>query len=417
MCDLAETCSGSGADCPTDGLASTAVVCRGSAGLCDLPEHCTGTGTSCPGDGFVAGGTPCRASTGVCDISEVCTGSNADCPGDGFAGTGTVCRNSTGICDVPENCTGSAGNCPPDLSQPDDTPCDDGAFCTIGDVCTSGECGGTIRGCSDGIACTVDGCDEAADSCTHDGDNSQCDDDEPCTVDVCEDNFGCVYTWSCNAGICRTAGYWSTHAGYERRNDNYNVTQAVLDAVGGIDLCGLHVTETSNLNRPYVQGLGLSSALEGLCISIRGDQELQLYRQLTAAALNCAISGGDCDETLVGLIDVAFSACSDLCETGIEEVDGPSVNECIEKLDCYNNGWLWVDGTCAAGYCELAPELSCGGFTGACPEGDCVPFEGSCHSQPLCNKALGVCPKRASASSSRACREALGNDCTLLDCP
>lgn len=49
--------------------------------------------------------------------------------------------------------------------------CDDGLFCTVGETCNAGSCGnGQPRDCSDTGSqslCTIDTCDEAADSCIH----------------------------------------------------------------------------------------------------------------------------------------------------------------------------------------------------------------------------------------------------------
>ena len=63
---------------------------------------------------FKTVGTQCRASAGVCDIAETCTGSGATCPADAFEPNTTECRASAGICDVAENCTGSGAACPAD---------------------------------------------------------------------------------------------------------------------------------------------------------------------------------------------------------------------------------------------------------------------------------------------------------------
>lgn len=49
-CDVAETCSGTAAECPADALLSNATVCRPASGL--VPEQkCTGSSAVCPGYG------------------------------------------------------------------------------------------------------------------------------------------------------------------------------------------------------------------------------------------------------------------------------------------------------------------------------------------------------------------------------
>ena len=77
------------------------------------------------------------------------------------------------------------------------TPCDDGNFCTVSDTCQAGACGaGPARDCSDGNQCTTDTCNEGTDQCDHPvvGDGTSCSDGAFCTQND-----------SCQAGSC-TAG-------------------------------------------------------------------------------------------------------------------------------------------------------------------------------------------------------------------
>jgi hypothetical protein len=88
---------------------------------------------------------------------ECATGCFVDgvCHRDGAVNPSNPCE----VCDTSFSRTAFADN--------DGASCDDGAFCTVGDSCSSGVClGGTARSCDDGVACTSgDRCDEAADSC------------------------------------------------------------------------------------------------------------------------------------------------------------------------------------------------------------------------------------------------------------
>ncbi|TAK24010.1 MAG: hypothetical protein EPO40_24925, partial [Myxococcaceae bacterium] len=114
VCDVAESCNGSGSACPADGFAASSTVCRAAlSGGCDVAERCTGSTAACPADGVVAAGTVCRAVAGVCDVAETCNGSNT-CPSDAFLPSSTVCRASGTIaaCDPAESCTGSSALCP-----------------------------------------------------------------------------------------------------------------------------------------------------------------------------------------------------------------------------------------------------------------------------------------------------------------
>lgn len=83
------------------------------------------------------------------------------------------------------------------------TLCDDELFCTINGQCTSGVCGGIAKDCSDGVACTVDSCDEVKDICANTPNNPLCDDGLHCNgVETCDATLGCKagILVSCNDG-------------------------------------------------------------------------------------------------------------------------------------------------------------------------------------------------------------------------
>ena len=398
VCDPEETCAGTSGTCPEDTLTPSSTECRGSSGVCDPPENCTGSTGSCPADTFTASSTECRASSGVCDPPENCDGETGACPTDALTSSTTICRASTGVCDPAERCTGASGACPADdPTAGDGTPCDDGLFCTTNDDCTSGTCSGEPLVCDDGKECSEDQCNE---------------EEGKCDFTECEPEVDGV--------ICRTAGYWGTHGGFEaRRNATaVNVTQALLDAVGPLEVCGESISATSNLTKPYLAGLGLTSALEGLCVRVQTVQQRSLYRALVAAALNCAASGA---ANFCELIVPEFTDCDLLCQ-GTPPQDPPTVGECVELLDCFNNGGEMVTGGCAFGTCESQPLIDCGGDLGTCPDFNglpqpCVPLEDSCHDAELCNEDIGFCPGDVPASSDGACREATSNNCTIDSCP
>jgi hypothetical protein len=136
-CDVAEACDGSSADCPTNLVAPSSVLCRTSAGICDVEEHCTGSSPTCPLDAFQPSSIECRPATSVCDAAEHCSGSGPACPADLMAPSSVVCRTSAGICDVEEHCTGSSPTCPPDAFQASSTECRPAAsVCDVADHCS-----------------------------------------------------------------------------------------------------------------------------------------------------------------------------------------------------------------------------------------------------------------------------------------
>jgi hypothetical protein len=77
---------------------------------------------------------------------------------------------------------------------PDDALCDNADFCDGDETCdvATGCVVGTAPFVDDGIACTIDGCDEEADIATHVPDHFFCDDADPCTVETCDEVLGCT---------------------------------------------------------------------------------------------------------------------------------------------------------------------------------------------------------------------------------
>jgi len=384
-CDLAESCDGSSDDCPAD-LKSTA-ECRPDGGECDpAGETCDGTSNTCPSDSLAAAGTPCRAAAGVCDLPETCTGASADCPAD--AKSTAECRPAEGVCDLAESCDGLSDDCPADEKSE--------AVCrpAVHPDCDVAEsCNGTDNNCPDD---QLLGCAD--------------DDGVACTEATCQPDGECIIADTC-VEVCRGAGFWQNHSGDEKGE---NIGQDVVDSVGGINVCGQIVDSTTSLNN-------MDSILEGLCIRVQGVKERRLYRQVLTAALNCSISeGGTCEMITDRFIDVSFDECNALC-AGTPVEDGPTLQDCVEQLGCFNSGGRIVDGQCAKGTCEGDSKVLCGADYGDCADAsDCVKFEDACTRTELCNEDLdapaSICPQSLAASSPKACREARQNDCTIDQC-
>lgn len=216
--------------------------------------------------------------------------------------------------------------------------------------------------------------------------------------------------------ICRTPGFWGTHAGFEKNNSK-DITLAVLGAApdGEIMVCGKFLNSTALAD--------LASAEEALCVSPRGDKKLQLARQLTAAALNCVISGAG-DGCAGTSIEATFAACDALCAgTGSGDV-----TDCIEAIDCFNNGGkVLANGQCQVGTCSddgdpCSSDDDCrpsrGGRGCADPSSAvCVPTPGNCHDRPLVNASLGLFfDPPGPAGSSGKCNDASRNNCTIFAC-
>jgi hypothetical protein len=188
--------------------------------------------------------------------------------------------------------------------------------------------------------------------------------------------------------ICRTPGFWGTHGGIEKGSKSKNITQAVIDSIGTdgcIEVCG------ENINNTKVGSD--ASALEAMCVSPRGDQRLQLVRQLTAMALNCIVSGIGADCAGDGALDTLFSECSEtVCRDDKEGATYKSVGQCIGTIDCFNNG-----GIVGGGACKPTPD-----------------GEPSCHTEPLPEEFL-LNGRPGAAGSSGACKDAReAGSCTVI---
>ncbi len=206
--------------------------------------QCAGKGKSCSDD------NPCTDDG--CDASGACANlPNSKACSDGKPCTiADACKN--GSCSgLPKGCEDGSpctfDSCDPVTgscvaSLPDSpTPCDDGNACTAGDLCSGYVCqSGTAQTCDDGNDCTVDTCDVATGTCSNlpatDGDAcgqanlclvepkcqtgvcagalKVCDDNNPCTQDLCDalsgqciqanvsDGTKCGDGLTCQSGVC-----------------------------------------------------------------------------------------------------------------------------------------------------------------------------------------------------------------------
>ena len=198
-----------GRECGYDG-------CDGLCGACAVGERCE-DGACVPVCEPACGGRECGpdgcgGSCGECGAGELCT--------DGVCLPPDPCAAGPD-CDDGQDCT--ADRCEPYVGcvhepRPDDSACDDGNPCTTEDHCVEGLClGGVVPECTlapclafvclpevgwgfvpgpDGVPCDDgDGC-TVADICVAGacaaGVPVDCDDTDPCTLDVCRDG-DCVH--------------------------------------------------------------------------------------------------------------------------------------------------------------------------------------------------------------------------------
>ncbi|MCS6798083.1 MAG: hypothetical protein NZ898_06090 [Myxococcota bacterium] len=163
-CTTTDRCAG--VDC-NDGNVCTDDFCDPATGRC----------SSVPNADSCDDGNRCTVMD-VCVDGE-CTGRPMPCD-DGNPCTDDDCNPTTGMC----------------RHRANTSSCDDGDPCTLGERCSSGTCGGgSMRDCSDGIACTRDFCYFGV--CMNVPDHERCRDGNSCTDDLCMLPRGCVYVFVC----------------------------------------------------------------------------------------------------------------------------------------------------------------------------------------------------------------------------
>ena|SRR5215217_2242226 len=140
--------------------------------------------------------TGCNADNNACTVNDTCQagvctpGQLRECPQPNDPCLVAVCNPATGNCEI-EN-------------APDDTPCEDGDLCTVGDTCQNGTCqAGDLTTCPDtGNQCTVSVCNPGTGVCevqnrpngTSCDDNNSCTENDMCTGGICAGTriTGCV---------------------------------------------------------------------------------------------------------------------------------------------------------------------------------------------------------------------------------
>jgi Dictyostelium (slime mold) repeat len=387
-----------------------AAPCPGT--FCGLPVSSSTTNATPVAPLVCADNNSC--TTDSCDPATGCVFTPLAC-GDNNACTTDSCDPALGCVNTPISC-GDNNACTTDSCNPAtgcvNTPisCGDNNACTTDSCNPATGCVNTAIDCNDNNACTTDTCDPGS-GCGNAP--ITCNDNNSCTDDSCNPATGCVYTdnGTCvNEEICRTPGFWGTHGGTEKEGHSSNITLAVLGAYcGTLEVCGTAVTNTDECS--------VDSALEAICVSPKGNSCLQLGRQLTAAALNCAITKStnsdtgacqfpDCGATPEGVgpaceglsIGAIWAACNTSCGadpcsvTAAVDLDNdastPDVTvNCIGALDCFNNGFTIDPAT-----------------------GECTDTSSGCHERALC----GDFNPPGAAGSSGECNDSRKNCVTIF---
>jgi hypothetical protein len=219
-------------------------------------------------------------------------------------------------------------------------PCDDGLFCTVGELCKSGVCGqGSTNTCGmEADACNEIACDEDLDACSlkpfEDG-------------TACVSNDLCAVNETCKAGVCKGA-----------QKDCFFAPVP--------DIC--HVSECN----PQTGTCEPVPANDGVACPDAGD----------LCMLNKKCQGGLC----LGTIEKSCSALTKGCFEGVcDKADGlckkapiAEGSACDEAVDECNLGVCDAQGTCLP---VPTPGVPCASETNACNLGSCD-AAGACVGKP-----------------------------------
>lgn len=444
--------AGSVAECQTDADCSNGLFCDGAercrdgrctpgaAVVCDdsvpcTEDRCVNASSSCefvPGPSCPAG-TLCDAQDGCvaiactnddgCQDGFFCNGAERCVSGQCEPGQGPSCDD--GVACTVDECSEVLGAC---AATPSDAACDDGAFCNGQEVCDPTlDCQpGTPVGCDDGIACTLDRCDEASRGCVStivDGDldtfistvcgGDDCDDANaavnPGATEQCADNLDndCDGTIDCGDPDCTNAPNCCTPSPEVCRNgvdDDCDAQADCADTDCSADpVCG-------GCTSAEVCRNGFDDDCDGALDC--DDPDCRLSGQCSV----CQPVETDCnngfDEDCNGLVDCGDPACAteDICVTGCaaEETGLACRNgrddDCDGAFDCDDSACRGqpVCQVCfPVEFCDTRVDNDCDGLV------DCD--DPDCQTSPAC----GGAPE----NRRTACTDGLDNDRDgLVDC-
>ena len=431
--DFCDQPSDACAHSPNDVACSDGLFCNGTES-CD-PVHgdpvtgcLPGTAPDCD-DGIACTDDGCSDVTGacvhepdstVCQNGSFCDGEEVCTPGTGCQ-AGAVVPCDDGIPCTIDGCSDTQMAC---VHTVNDAFCDDGLFCNGSETCD------VILGCQvgtavvcppDGVACTVDACDNATTGCAYTPDHQLCAAGEfcvpgqsvtgcvaskPCTLDAeCDDGNWCNGTETCDV-TCKSGTPPSCDDGVDCTVDGCDAlagtcTHAVLDAAcddglicNGSESCDAVLGCQSGTAIACDDGVGCTFDVctepLGTCLNVP-QSWLCDDGKLCNGAEACTATGCTAGTPYVCPPD-GVSCTKDVCD--------PLVDACVYEPD---------DSLCACGQTCLPPQGGCGNFcqVTACSNGkvyecgDCVDNDGDCAIDGKDTQCLGPCDNTENAGPTQ----------------
>ncbi|HOX42295.1 MAG TPA: proprotein convertase P-domain-containing protein [Myxococcota bacterium] len=440
------TCSGYGV-CAVRGGEAVCVCAQGYHNPADDRANCVPDTHPCDGED----GSPCD-DTEFCTVDDICVqglcrGQPNDCS-DGNSCTVDICN------ELEDRCVGTAA--------PDLTPCDDGRYCTLGEVCQAGLCAqGYERNCEDGNSCTDDRCDVDTDSCVNEpandgsacddgafcsegetclagacaaGQPRNCDDGNLCTLDICDESLNeclhesgpnegqpcddgsfCTMEDRCASGICAGGGQRNCSDGNSCTLDSCDEVQdscvsdaSASDGVPCNDSAFCTIDDTCSGG--VCQGGSPRDCDDGnLCTLDMCDEVLD-----TCVGNGMAVDGAPCDDGLYCNTGEVCTAgfCAGGAPRGCEDASDCTFDTCDENADtclhdeglaegrpCDDGDFCSLGETCLAGACQ-------GGVPNPCDDGDPCTAD-------ACDQLAGACTHDPAGANGTACDD--GSYCTVAD--
>jgi len=389
---------------PSNANCSDSMFCNGVE-ICDPVLNCLpGTAPYCD-DGVVCTNDSCNEATDQCDNvadnsncsdGQFCNGiETCDPTNDCQAGTPPDCGD--GVACTVDSCDEVGDAC---VHAPNDASCDNGLYCDGSESCNaiSGCQSGTPVNCNDGVTCTVDSCNEAADTCSNIPDNTACGDGLFCTgVELCDPVNDCQPgTDPCPGILC----------------DEVN------------DVCAGCLTDANCDNGVYCDGAESCDTDTSTCIS---GMPIDCDDAVTCTLDACNEITDQCDHEASNALcdDGQFCNGAETCDILTDCQAGTPPN-CDDAIGCTDDSCNEAIDQCdhVANDANCSNEAFCDGVEICSPVSDCQPGtppncnDGVSCTADSCSPGLNACvntPNDAVCSNGQYCDGAeicdLVNDC------
>ena len=421
------------------------LVCLGAAAC--LPGKRDNSVAVVVGDGVTSDGVdPDDAAVDGGLDSAVQDGSTGDASADATAdGDGTDTNTiDTGPVQLPKGCTRNTDCQIPGVSQCAVPICNlgsglcelfdvaKGTVCSLPDVCVTqttcdgGACVGVDTNCDDGNSCTTDVC-LAFEGCVHKPAVKVCNDSDPCTLaDTCTQSTcvgvarDCTALNPCLAGFCNPlsgeCGLGDAKQGAPCDDNNVCTKSDGCDGQGNCVGTALNPAQDCDDTNPCTQDF-CNPAKPGGCdhVPVAGPQSCD-----GDPCTDDVCQAGKCVATKVDCND--FKPCTqDACKAAANGTDPQCTYVKLNKGDCTDSEPCAVAAACVDGACKVTKNKVCDDGN-PCTSDDCTNQAGGCryldHLGP-CNDGSGctsedTCKAGKCAGKLKDCAD--GDACTLDTC-